>query len=113
MSTLQERLEPVAARLAVVQEQAKALAALEAELKAEVRAIVAEEPGKYGAGSLVVNVQINRRFSEKRALAALPEALVPQVTYPETRIDRDRLKVLAPEIFESSWDIGEPRVGLA
>lgn len=110
--SVESDLAPIVAHLAAIQERAKELAAEEAALKAEIRQIVSGEPGLYAAGGVDVSVQVNRRFSEKRALASMPEELVPLVTYPETRIDRDRLEVLAPQIYEDSWEVGEPRVGL-
>ena len=112
MTELHSLLAPLASRLAAVQERAAALADEERALKAEIRSVVAGEPGLYAAGGVDISVQVNRRFNERRALAALPEEFLPLVTSMERSIDRQRLQALAPAVYEDAWDVGEPRVGL-
>lgn len=107
--TLANQLTPLAAEYAALAEQADAIKNRQEEIKATIRDLV---PGadKYAAGALTVTVSTNRRFDEKRALAMLPEAIAPLVTFPETRVDKDRLKVLAPDVFEASQETFSERV---
>ena len=108
-TTLSDQLTPLAAEYASLAEQADIIKNRQEEIKAAIRDLV---PGadKYAAGALTVTVSTNRRFDEKRALAMLSEAIAPLVTFPETRVDKDRLKVLAPDVFEASQETFSERV---
>lgn len=69
-------------------------------------------PDKYAAGDATVVISTNRRFDPKKALPLIPEALLPIVTYPETAIDKDKLRVLAPEIYEAAQNESAYRVSI-
>lgn len=100
---LADRLGPLAAEYADLAERAEQIKTRQEEIKAAIRDMTATHgPGTYDACGMSVTVAANRRFDEDRALAMLPEAVAPLVTYPATRVDRDRLRVLAPEVFEAA-----------
>jgi hypothetical protein len=109
--TLTERLTPLVAELTTIAEQKADLDARERGIKAQIRGLV---PGAdtYDAGGVTVVVSHNRRFNEKRALPLIPEALVPVVTYPETRIDKDKLKALLPDVYDAAQDVYDDRVSV-
>ena len=78
-------------------------------IKETVRALT-PGPDKYGAGDGAVTVSANARFNEARALTLIPPDRVADVTYPETRVDKDRLRVLLPDVWEASQDVHAERV---
>lgn len=108
-TTLEDRLTPLAAELAQLAEQADRIKARQDELKAAIRDLV-PAPDTYTAGQYTVVVSANRRFDEAKALDLVPEVLRPAVTYPETRVDKDRLRVLAPEVFEAAQVVYTERI---
>jgi hypothetical protein len=107
--TLTDTLRPLVSELATVLADKADLEARERDLKAAIRQAV-PGPDTYAAGDATVNVQTNRRFDPKRALPLIPEAVMPLVTYPETVIDKDRLRVLLPEVFEAAQVEGDYRI---
>lgn len=98
---LSDRLAPLAAEYADLAEKSDAIKARQEEIKAAIRDLV-PGPDTYQAGDLSVAVAANRRFDEERALRMLPEAVAPLVTYPATRVDKDKLRALAPDVFEAA-----------
>lgn len=109
--TLDEQLAPLAAEYADLAAKADQIKTRQEEIKARIRELTATDgPGTYQAGNLSVVVAVNRRFDEDRALAMLPEAVAPLVTYPATRVDRDKLRVLAPDVFEAAQVVFAERV---
>lgn len=71
------------------------------EIKAAMRDAV---PGAdtYAAGDGEVVISHNRRFDEKKALALIPEHAVELLTYPETRVRKESLRELLPEVYEAA-----------
>ena len=59
-------------------------------------------PDRYQAGDATLTVSTNRRFNEDKALPMIPEEVLPIVTYPQTRVDRDKLAALLPDVFEAA-----------
>jgi hypothetical protein len=55
-------------------------------------------------------VQVNRRFDPKKAMGLIPESVLPLVSYPETVIDKDKLRALLPEVFEAAQVEGDYRI---
>lgn len=111
---MNDQLTSLASQLADVQERLEALAAQEAQIKAAIREATATTgPDRYSCGDLTVVVATNRRFNERKALPLIPENLIPLVTYPKTCIDKDKLKVLCPDVYEQATDNHDNRVSLA
>ena len=111
IADLQHDLEPLADHLADINAQIKALEAEADAIKTKIRERVETAgPGTYGAGAHTVTVSLNRRFNEARALRSLPEAIVPFVTFTETRIDKAKLRALDEDAFEAAHDVHEPRI---
>ena len=79
------------------------------EIKAAIRDTVTE-PGTYDAGDGQVIVAANRRFDEKRALALIPEHAQALLTYPETRVRKDALRDLLPDVYEQAQVVYSERV---
>lgn len=110
-TTLSDHLTPLAAEYADLTEKADAIKERQEEIKAAIRDLTATTgPGNYAAGNLSVIVATNRRFDENRALAMIPEAVAPLVTYPATKVDRDKLKALAPDVFEAAQVVHAERI---
>lgn len=104
-------LEPLAAKLARVLDDKAQLEAEERALKAEIRALTNDTgPDHYAAGPLTVVVSSNSRFDEKKALALIPADRLDDVTYPETRVDRDRLRVLLPHIHDAAVKVFDNKI---
>lgn len=109
--------------MTVTAEQLAALAAIDAELaeaidelqakrdanRALIRALV-PEPGSYEAGNLSIQVATNRRFDEKKALFLIPAERLGEVTVAAPKVDRKRLEVLMPDVYEQAWVNGENRL---
>lgn len=110
-STLEERLAPIAAELATVQDHIKALQERESHLKTQIRELV---PGTdaYEAGPLAVVVSTNNRFDPKRALDLVPDALRPVVVEMVPTVNKKKLEALAPDLYEQCLNIGDYRVSL-
>lgn len=109
--TLADTLAPLAAELADLAERRTRIEEREKAIKAQIRELV-PGPDKYEAGNLTITVASNTRFDEKKALALLTDEIKPLVTYPESRIDRDRLKVLAPDVYDVAWTSYDDRVAI-
>lgn len=109
--TLSDTLAPIAAELATVLADKADLEERERELKAQIRQLV-PGPDSYAAGGVNLTVQTNRRFDPKRALPLIPEAVLPLVTYPETVVDKDKLKALLPDVFAAAQVDGDYRVSV-
>lgn len=106
---LADKLAPLAARCVALTEQRSKIDAELEEIKAAIRDLV---PGadSYAAGEHTITVAANRRFDEKKALQLVPDAVAAFVTYPETRVDKDKLRVLAPEVFEQAQIVYAERI---
>lgn len=107
--TLDDTLTPLVAELATVLADKAELEARERDLKAAIRSAV-PGPDTYAAGSATVTVSANRRFDPRLALPLIPETVRALVTYPETVIDKDKLRVLLPEVFEAAQVQGDYRI---
>lgn len=82
------------------------------QIKAALRDAAHDEPGQYAAGDGQVTISASRRFNEAKALPLIDEAVLPFVTRTETRVDKDKLKALAPEVFEQAHDVYAHRIGV-
>jgi hypothetical protein len=112
MTDLTDTLTPLAAELARILADKAELETRERDIKARIRALV-PGPDTYAAGDAALVVSTNRRFDPKKALPLIPESVLPLVTYPETVIDKDRLRVLLPEVWEAAQVAGDYRIGFA
>lgn len=106
---LTDILGPLVAELTRIAEARAELDAREKDVKAQIRQTV-PGPDTYDAAGLTLVVATNRRFNEKKALAQIPEALVPVITYPETRVDKEKLRVLLPDVYEAAQDVYDDRI---
>jgi len=111
LEVLEDKLTGLAARYTDLTAQRAVIDEELEEIKAAIRDLT-PGPDLYAAGDHTVVVAANRRFDEKRALALLPDAVAPLVTYPETRVDKDKLKALAPEVFEQAQVVFAERVSV-
>lgn len=107
--TLNEILLPLVTELATVLADKSDLEARERDLKAAIRQAV-PGPDSYAAGNSTVTVQVNRRFDPKIALPLIPETIKALVTYPETVIDKDKLRALLPDVYEAAQVQGDYRI---
>jgi len=109
--TLEQRLAPLATQLADVQAAIADLTEREKGLKAAIRDLV---PGSdsYAAAGLTVVVSTNNRFDAAKALPLIPDALRPLVVETVETVNKDRLKALAPAIFEQAQNVGDYRISL-
>ncbi len=106
-------LEPLAAKLARILDDKAAIEAEERDIKAQIREVTAElGPDVYDAGPLSIVVSTNSRFDEAKALGLIPADLTDAVTYPKTCVDRDRLRVLAPEIYAAATRVFDNRIAV-
>lgn len=69
-------------------------------------------PDRYDVGDGAVVVSANTRFNEDRALPLIDEAVLPFVTFTQTRVDRDKLKALAPDVYAQACDQHTARVSV-
>ena len=109
--TLTDTLAPLVAELAAVLADKADLEARERDLKAAIRDAV-PGPDTYAAGTATVTVTLNRRFDPRIALPLIPETVKALVTYPETVIDKDKLRVLLPDVYEAAQVQGDYRVAV-
>lgn len=80
------------------------------DLKEQIRQQMPE--GAVEVGDVTLSVSPGRRFNESKAIPLIPEDILPLVTYPETRVDRDKLKALLPDVYAASQDESTSRVTL-
>jgi hypothetical protein len=92
-TTLDNILQPLATALADIADKIATLQLEEAALKSKIRETV-PGPDSYAAGNLTVTVSSNRRFDQKKALAAIPEDLIPLVSERTWVVDRKRVEVI-------------------
>lgn len=118
--TTQEKTMPTLTQL--TQQLATALDNLDAAkkyadaLKEQIRQhpdIQRGGPDKYQAGDATLTISTNRRFDPKKAMPLIPEEILPLVTYPDTVIDKDKLRALLPDVYESAQVEGSFRVALS
>lgn len=100
---LADKLAPLADRYTTLTEQRARIDEELEEIKAAIRDLV-EGPDTYAAGERTVIVAANRRFDETRALALIGTGtpLADLVTVPTTKVDKDKLRALAPDVFEQA-----------
>jgi hypothetical protein len=108
---LTDQLTSLAAQLAKVLDQKNQIEEQEKRLKTQIRELV-PGPDSYPAGPLTVTVSPNNRFNPEKALPLIPEALLPVVTRVEIVVDRDKLKVLLPDVYAEAQTAGDWRIGL-
>lgn len=112
MPTLEHLAQQLAAALANLDDAKKCADALKEQIR-QHPTVVAAGPDKFAAGDATLVISPNRRFDQKKALPLIPEDVLPLVTYPETVIDREKLKALLPEVYESAQTESAYRVGLS
>ena len=110
-STLDQQLAPLAAKLADIADQIASLQLEEAAIKTQIRDSV-DGPDRYAAGNLTVVVSTNRRFDQRKALAAIPADLIPLVSEQTWVVDRKRVEVLCPDQLAGCFTDFDYRVSL-
>jgi hypothetical protein len=110
-TTLTDQLEPLAGELANIQDNIAGLQLSEAALKSKIRELV-PGPDAYAAGNLTVVVSSNRRFDQKKALAAIPADLIPLVSEQTWVVDRKRVEVLVPDKLADCFTDFDYRIAL-
>lgn len=109
--TLADALAELRAEYLDLAARVKPLTDRQDAIKALIRDLT-PQPDTYDVGDGTVGVSLNRRFNEARALQLIPEDRLGDVTYPDTRVDKDRLRVLMPDVFEAAQDTGVARVSI-
>ena len=111
--TLQDDLTPLAAELATVQDTIAHFQLTEASLKTKIRELTATSgPDKYAAGGLTVVISNNSRYDAKLAMTLVGEHLWPLVVENVATVNKDKLKVLRPDLFALAQTYGDARVSL-
>lgn len=108
---LADTLTPLAADLANIQNRITELQQRETSLKAAIRELVTG-PDTYQAGNLTIVVSTNRRFDQARALTLIPDPLRPLVIDTVETVNRDKLKALAPDIYEQAQTAHDYKVSV-
>ena len=111
--TLEDRIAPVAAELATVQDKIKELTERADALKAILRDLTDGAPDSYAAGNLTVTISPNRRFDPAAFAAAYPVTQHPEFykLTPDTTTVKAKV---APEVYESFMrQVGDVKVGLS
>lgn len=93
ITTLQDQLAPLAAKLADIQDQIATLQLEESALKTKIRDTL-PGPDTYQAGNLTIICSQNRRFDQKLAATVIPADLLPLVSVTTSVVDKERVKVL-------------------
>ncbi len=101
-----ERIE-LAARLAAIKAEQDRLDNEATHLKELLRKTAFAGPDAYDAGPLTVTFATNRRFDPKTADQVIPAVLRPAVFDAIEVVNKDRLKALAPAIYEQCLTDGE------
>ena len=112
MPTLEQLAQQLATALANLDDAKKYADALKEQIRQHPD-VATGGPDKYAAGDATLVVSTNRRFDPKKAMPLIPEEILPLVSYPETVIDREKLKALLPEVYETAQTEGSYRVGLS
>lgn len=94
-----ERAE-LAARLAAIKAEKDKLTDEETHLKELLRKTAFAGPDTYDAGPLSVTFTPNRRFDPRKAEQTVPAVLRPAVIDVVEQINPERLRILAPEVWE-------------
>jgi hypothetical protein len=110
-NTLTAQLTALAAQLAGILDQKNSLEEHEKRIKTQIRELV-PGPDSYDAGGITISVSTNNRFSPEKALPLIPAELLPMVSTTQTVVDKDRLRVLLPDVFAQAQTVGEYRIGL-
>lgn len=112
MPTLEQLARELATALANLDDAKRYADSLKEQIR-QHPTILASGPDKYAAGDATLVVSTNRRFDPKKALPLIPEDILPLVSYPETVLDREKLKALLPDVYESAQTESSYRVGLS
>lgn len=112
MPTLEHLAQQLATALANLDDAKKYADALKEQIRQHPD-IQRGGPDKYAAGDATLTVSTNRRFDPKKAMPLIPEDVLPLVSHTETVIDRDKLKALMPDVYETAQTEGSYRVGLS
>lgn len=110
-STLEERLAPIAAELATVQDHIKALQERESHLKTQIRELV-PGPDTYGAGALAVQLQPNRRFDADAFMAKYPATTHPRFYKLALNTTEVKKGITGDEYDALMVTVGEPKVSI-
>lgn len=108
---LADKLAPLAQRYTTLADQKARLDEELEEVKAAIRDIIDTGTVDLPDGHKIA-VTPNARFDEKKALGLIPEQLAALVTYPETRVNKDLLKGLAPDVYAQAQTVYTPRVSV-
>lgn len=106
MPTLEQLAQQLAIALANLDDAKKYADALKEQIRQQM------PEGAVEVGDVTLSVSPGRRFNESKAIPLIPEDILPLVTYPETRVDRDKLKALLPDVYAASQDESTSRVTL-
>ena len=109
MSTPSEQLAELAMADVDLAERIDALSQERAKIRTKILELT-PGPDTYAAGSLTVVRTVNRRFDAKKALTQIPVGRLAEVTTPSVEVDRDRLRVLMPDIYEAAWTAYDDRL---
>ncbi len=96
---LDERTE-LAARLAAIKAEQERLDDEATHLKERLRKTAFDGPDTYSAGNLTVTFTANRRFDARKADKVIPAALRPAVVDVVETINAERLRTLAPDVYD-------------
>ena len=112
ITTLQDQLAPLAAKLADILTAKSAIEEEERTIKATIRALV-PGPDTYAAGNINITVTTNRRFDPKTAERVLPIELLNLCRV--SKVDATAAKVVLPPAvyLQCMAEIGEYRIGFA
>lgn len=111
MSTLEQLAQQLASALAALDDAKQHADAIKEAIRQHPD-ITSGGPDRYAAGDATLVVSTNRRFDPKKALPLIPEEVLPVVSYPETTLDREKVKALLPEVYEQAQTEGSYRVGI-
>lgn len=112
MPTLEHLAQQLATALANLDDAKRYADSLKEQIR-QHPTVVAAGPDKYAAGDATLVISPNRRFDQKKALPLIPEDVLPLVSHTETVIDRDKLKALMPDVYETAQTESSYRVGLS
>ena len=112
MPTLEQLAQQLATALANLDDAKRYADSLKEQIR-QHPTVLSSGPDKFAAGDATLVVSTNRRFDPKKAMPLIPEDLLPLGTHTETVIDRDKLKALLPDVYETAQNESAYRVGLS
>lgn len=110
-TSLTDQITPLVRQLADILDRKRALEDQERDLKARLREMV-PGPDTYAAGESSLVVTANTRFDPSKALPLIPEEVKSLVTYPETVVDKDKLRMLLPDVYAAAQTTGDYRLSV-